>query len=184
MPVSITWSLISAGPGVTLVDHGNAANGEYTSPNQNVYINHDGVNPITNAAFYFQQKATGYSGSFSAVADFTEIKGWGDNSTVPGHGGVQINMDPTNNSGYNATTWNLSESVKQTGVAFTMNTGVADSSSNAVTLDSEMATGMTVDGEIPSGVEARFLARFQIPTDENTAGVRQIDQVLKYTFTS
>lgn len=184
MTVSITWALTSMGSPVTLVNHGNAANGEYTSPNQNVYIRHDGSNPITNCAFYFQQKASGYTGSFSAAADFTEIKAWGDSSTSSGHGGVQVNMDPTNSTGYNATTWNLSNTTKTTTVAFTMHTSVADTTNNAVTLKEHMSAGMSVDGQIPNGVEARFLARFLVPTDEDTAGVRQIDQVLKYTFTS
>jgi hypothetical protein len=93
-------------------------------------------------------------------------------------------MDPTNSTGYNATTWNLSNTTKTTTVAFTMHTSVADTTNNAVTLKEHMSAGMSVDGQIPNGVEARFLARFLVPTDEDTAGVRQIDQVLKYTFTS
>lgn len=184
MPVSITWSEVSSGPAITSVDHGTVGNGAYTSPNLQVYINHDGANPITDCKFFFQQKATGYAGDASASLDFSEIKAWGDDSTVAGHGGVQVNMDPSNNSGYNATTWDLSESTKQTGEAFTMYTGVGDTSAAGVTLDAEMAVGMTTDGEIPAGVETSFLCRFQIPTDEDTVGIRQIDQTLKYVFTS
>lgn len=187
MPVSITWSSTSGGAATTLIDHGSVANGAYSSPNQDVYLSHDGLNSITACAFYFQAKASGYTGAASGVLDFAEIKAYGDLSTVSGHGGVQLNMDPLNASVYNATTWDLSESVKSVGsptYAFTMKTGTGDTSSTAVTLNALMSAGMTVEGEIPTGVEARFLARFQVPTDEDTAGIRQLEQVLLYTFTS
>jgi len=183
MPVSITWSAASLGSAITNIDYGAVSNGAYTSA-VTTYLNHDGLNSITQAGFFFQQKVTGYSGSFSGSIDFTEIKGWGDDDTVNGHGGAQVNMDPTNNTGWNVTTWDLSESTKQTSVAFTMNAGVADTSPNWILLNSNMAAGMTVDGTIPTGVEASFLTRFQVPTDEDTVGTRQIDKVLKYTFTS
>jgi hypothetical protein len=44
---------------------------------------------------------------------------------------------------------------------------------------------MSVDGTIPNGVNnATFQMRIKVPTDEDTAGIRQFDQVMKYTFTS
>jgi len=100
-------------------------------------------------------------------------------------------MDPANTTVYNATSWDLSESTKSTGVAFTMRTGTADLLANAVTLKETMdgvggnSGTMPADGIIPAGVtDARFLIRFLIPADEDTVGIRQIDQVLKYAFTS
>lgn len=188
MVVSVTWATSPGGSAASLIDHGTASNGTYGT-SQQIYLRHDGLSSINNCAFYFQLKTGSYTGDGSAAADFDEIKGWGDNNSASGHGGIQINMDPSNTTSWNATTWDLSESTKQTTVAFTMHTNVGDQTSSAVTLKEHMdgtAAGgtMTSDGTIPTGVEVSFLIRFQIPTDEDTTGTRQIDQVLKYTFTS
>jgi hypothetical protein len=81
----------------------------------------------------------------------------------------------------------MSESQKTSsdGYKFTMRTGVGDASGNAVTLSEKMSASMSVDGTIPNAVtSATFQIRIKIPTDEDTAGVRQFDQVLKYTYTS
>jgi hypothetical protein len=93
-------------------------------------------------------------------------------------------MDPTNTTGWNVTTWGLSNATKQTAVAFTMSNGIGDVIGNGVTLPTEMSVGMLVDGEIPTGVEASFLCRIRVPTDEDLAGTREIQQVLRYSFTS
>lgn len=185
MPVSITWSATNNGTAITSVNHGNAANGTNTTAQQ-VFIRHDGANPITGCAFYFGQKTGSYTGSFNAAADFAEIKAWGDGGTANAFGGVQVNMDAEGGFSGGAT-WGMSESQKTSsdGYKFTMRTGVADASGNAVTLSEKMSASMSVDGTIPNGVtSATFQIRIKIPTDEDTAGVRQFDQVLKYTYTS
>lgn len=183
MPVSIIWSDSSLGSQVDEIDHGNVANGAYTTA-ETIFLRHDGDNTITSCAFYFKQVVDGYGGGFSGPADYSEIKSWGDNDTANGHGGIQLNMDPGNTTGWHVTTWGLSEATKQTAIAFTMSNGIGDVIGNAVTLPTEMSVGMLVDGEIPTGVEASFLCRIKVPTDEDLAGTREIQQVLRYSFTS
>lgn len=189
MTVAITWALSALGTGISEIDHGNVSSGAYTAATQ-VYVRHDGANPITNCGFYFAQKASGYAGAQSAALDYSEIiSEWGDESVAADHGGIQVNMDPDNLTGYNASTWGLSESTKQTTVAFTAHSGVGNNAANKVFLKEHMdgtlsGGGMPTDGEIPSGIEVSFLCRFQIPTNEAVLGIREIDQVLAYTYTS
>lgn len=185
MAVSITWSSTAGGTAITNVNHGNASNGANTTAQQ-VFIRHDGANPITGCAFYFAAKAGTYSGSFNAATDFAEMKAWGDGATANAFGGVQINMDAEGGFSGGAT-WGMSESQKTSsdGLKFTLRTGVADATGTAITLSEKMSASMSVDGTIPNGVNnATFQMRVKVPTDEDTAGIRQFDQVMKYTFTS
>lgn len=185
MPVSITWSASAGGAAVSSVSHGSAANGSNTSAQQ-IYVRHDGDNPITGCAFYFAQKGGVYSGSEDAATDFAELLAWGDGGTSNAFGGVQINMDAVNGFSGGAT-WGMSEAQKTSadGFKFTLRTGVGDSSVNAFTLVQEMSASMVMDGEIPNDVnDACFQIRLKVPTDEDTPGVRQFDQALKYTYTS
>lgn len=181
--VAIIWSLTSQGSGITDLDHGSLENGE-SSDIANVFLRHDGNNAITDCSFYFQAKTGVYSGAFTAAADFAEIRGWGDASVIADHGGVQINMDPTNNTSYNVSTWDLDESTKATAVAFTMHTGTGDSVNNSVLLNANMSANMNINGEIPVGAEAEFMVRWNIPSSEDAAGARQITQTLQFTYTS
>lgn len=185
MAVSITWSATAGGTAITNVNHGNAANGAVTSAQQ-VYIRHDGTNPITGCSFYFGQKTGSYTGSFNAAADFTEIRAWGDGGTANAFGGVQVNMDAEGGFSGGAS-WDMSESQKTStdGYKFTMRTGTADVTGNSVDLSEKMSASMSVDGTIPNGItNVTFQIRIKIPTDEDTAGIRQFDQVLKFTYTS
>lgn len=185
MAVSITWSLTANGSGITLVDHGNAANGQNTTAKQ-VFLRHDGANEITNCAFYTQQKSGSYTGSANAALDFTELVNWGDGVVSAAWGGFQVNMDAEGGFSGGAT-WGMSESQKSSadGLKFTMRTGVADSAPNGVTLSEKMSSNMSTNGVIPAGVtNATFQCRVKIPTNEDTAGVRQFDQVMSYTYTS
>jgi hypothetical protein len=185
MAVSITWSLTDNGAAETLIDHGNAANGENTTATQ-IYIRHDGTNEITNCAFYFAEKSGSYTGSLNAVADYAEMLAWGDAGVADDWGGIQVNMDAEGGFSGGAT-WGMSESQKTSadGYKFTARTGVGDGSANGVTLSEKMSASMSVDGTIPNAItNTTFQLRIKIPTNEDTAGVRQFDQVLKYTFTS
>lgn len=185
MAVLITWSTTAGGAGITNVNHGTSANGSNTSAQQ-VYIRHDGVNEITGCAFYFAQKSGSYTGSFTASTDFNELLAWGDGNTASAFGGVQINMDAEGSFSGGAT-WGMSEAQKTStdGYKFTLRTGTGDNISNAVTLSEKMSASMSVNGTIPAGVNtATFQIRVKVPTDEDTAGTRQFDQVLKYTYTT
>ena len=185
MAVSITWSLTDNGTAETLIDHGSASNGSNTTERQ-IYLRHNGVNPITDCGFYFTTKSGAYTGGLNAVADFAEMLAWGDAGVADDWGGVQVNMDAEGGFSGGAT-WGMSESQKTSadGYKFTLRSGTADSSANALTLSEKMSASMTVNGEIPAGVtNTTFQLRIKVPTNEDTAGVRQFDQVLKYTFTS
>ena len=65
--------------------------------------------------------------------------------------------------------------------------GTGDSANPIELLDdaiSHTGSGTAADGEIPVAGEAHIKAKIVVPSYEDTAGVRFIDQVLKYTYTS
>ena len=178
MTVAINWSLTPAGAAITDFEFPTISNGD-TSSHQQIYLSHDGASSITGCGFYFREVVGGYTGDDSPAEDFAEIKSWGDYSDdANGFGGAQIEMDPV------GAAWGLTHLVKSTATAFVLRSGVGDTPDNAVTLVTEMSPSMVTDGVIPTGVEVSFLIRFQVPTNEDVAGVRQIQQVFKYTFTS
>lgn len=192
MTVTIEWSTSSTFSSTTeLIDHGNSSNGDITEGIE-IFIRHDGSNPITSCSFYLQPFTGTYSGDATASDDFTEITEWGASSTSSTFGGCQINMDMDN--GYTSTFSSISytsKDVLDTGeiVAFTARQddgggAVGINTTSAVTLHTNM--GLSTAGEIPTGTQpgVAFKARIQIPTSEDTAGIRQFSQVLKYTFTS
>lgn len=185
MTVTITWSTTQNGSAQTSLDEGSLSAGSNTTA-QTVFLRHNAVNPITSCGFFFTQKSGVYSGSVAAPDDFTELISWGDDSTVNGFGGIQVNMDAIN-SFTGGATWGMSSSQKTSvdNLKFTARTGVADKSINAVTLSKNMSSGMSVDGTIPAGVtDVRFQIRVKVPVSEGTLGTRQFDQVLKFSFTS
>lgn len=185
MSVSITWSASDNGSSITSNDHGSAANGGNTTATT-LYLRHDGVNEITGCGFYLQSLSSGYTGGADAVTDLAEIFAWGDDSTASGFGGFQINMN--SEGGFDGgSTWGMSESQKTSsdGYKYTFRTGVGSSIATAITLSEKMSASMSVDGTIPTGVtDVAFQSRLKIPTDEDTAGIRQFQQKLKFTFTS
>jgi hypothetical protein len=185
MSVTITWSLSAGGSAEADIAHGNSSNGSNTT-SKRIFLKHDGVNSITGCAFYFVQKSGSYSGDFTAADDFTELLEWGDGADADAFGGIQVNMDAIN-SFSGGSTWGMDFSQKTSvdGLKFTARTGVANSLANAFTLSKNMSSSMSVDGEIPTGLnDASFELRIKVPVDEGTAGARQFGQVLKYTSTS
>lgn len=185
MAVSITWSATAGGTGITSVSHGTSVNGANTTAQQ-LFLRHDGLNPITACAFYFSQKSGSYTGSATAPGDFAELLAWADASAADDFGGIQINMDAEGGFSGGAT-WGMSQSQKTSvdGFKFTARTGTADSNANAVVLSEKMSASMVSNGVIPAGVQdATFQVRVKVPTAEDTAGTRQFDQVLKFTYTS
>lgn len=185
MAVSITWSSIAGGSGLSSLSHGSSANGENTTAQQ-LYLRHDGLNAITGCKFYFSQKSGSYTGGASAADDYAELLEWGAAADAGDFGGIQINMDAINSFSGGAS-WGMSESQKSSldGYKFTVRTGTADTSGNGVTLSKNMSSSMTSDGEIPAGVnDSTFQIRFKVPTNEATTGTRQVDQVLVFSYTS
>ena len=137
MVVSITWSLTEGGTAVPEpIDHGNVANGTQTTA-IDLFVRHDGTNPITNVGYYMQAFSGDYAGNggnASAAADFNEIIGWGDNSLATDEGGFFINQDRTNS--FPATDFEVHE------------TGTGDSSANSFGLNTESFTAASTYGVI------------------------------------
>jgi hypothetical protein len=181
MSVGIVFSLTNGGPAITtLVDHGSAANGIASSATE-IFIRHDGSNPITNVGLYLRQVSGTYSGSFTAPADVAEILAWGDGVTAAAFGGFQCNFDAVGT--YPADTWpTYSVPTSTNGSVF--KTGVGDTEGNAVILP--VATGASVAGSIQAGSSpnVRFKTRVAVPADEDTVGIRQFEWVIRYNFSS
>lgn len=188
MPVTITWSTTQNGTAVAEsltggsngVDHGSGTNGTTLSQRE-IWVRHDGTNAITGCGLYIANYSNTYGGGASASVDLTEIIGWGDSSTANAFGGFQVNM---NSGDTNPGDWpTVSAKQPTNGSAFF--TGVGDNADNKVLLSTTMGAAVTSTGVIAaSNTDAQLYFRIQIPTDEDTTGIRQMDQKLAYTFTS
>ena len=95
MTVAITWSTTDSGSAISdPLDHGSDAAGA-TLVEQEIFLRHDGINPITDAGFYVAEKSGVYSGAASAALDLAELLAWGFGITVTAFGGILLNMDAT-----------------------------------------------------------------------------------------
>lgn len=181
MSVNVIWSYTNGGDSISsTIDHGNASNGD-TTTGLELFLRHDGDNEITSVGLYIRDFSGTYSGDATASNDLSELLAWGDASTSSAFGGFQVNFDAVGS--YPTASWPLYNS-KTPSNGFVHRTGTGDSELNAVSIPT--ATGATTAGEIPSGnsPNVRFKVRIQVPTSEDTAGVRQFDQVVKFSFTS
>lgn len=181
MAVNITWSLTNGGDAISsTIDHGDKANGE-SSTTQQLFIRHDGLSNITEAGIYVRAFTGTYAGSFSAAADIAEVIGWGDETTEADFGGALLSFDGTTWATYNS---KVTTNPASPGLAAVHQTGIGDSSANAILIPT--ATGATALGEIQTGSNpnVKFSFKIQIPSNEDTVGIRMFEQVLNYTYTS
>jgi len=181
MAILITFSATNGGSSITSnIAHGNTSNG-LTTTGQEIFIRHDGLNSITAAKLYIRPYTGTYSGDASANLDFLELLSWGDNLTLNDFGGFQINMNAIES--YTAGDWSSYDNKDRTH-GYVCRTGIADSVGNAVLLST--GTGVATAGVIVAGStpNIRFKSRVQVPTNEDTVGVRLWDQVLLFTYTS
>ena len=168
--VSITWAATSGGAAITppLV-WANIANG--ASAEDELFITHDGVEKITDCGFYIQAYTGGYTGTFAAATDYTEIIGWGDDNAAEG---FLINQDLLGS-------WAAGYTTHKTGQG---------TAAVPITLDADSITdGATLsDGEVEgSGVgsqKSNIKVKIAVPGSEDAAGTRQFDQCISYTYTS
>jgi hypothetical protein len=181
MAVNLIWSLTNGGAAISdPLDHGSGNAGD-TLSSQTIFLEHDGDNQLTGCGFYLSEKSDPYTGGFSAAADLTEIIGWGDETTADDFGGFQINMDAA--GGFPGGSWPTYSSKQPTnGSAFY--TGIGDSADNKILLATAM--GISSPGVIPAGTspDISFQARFVLPTNEGTTGFREVNQAMRFTFTS
>ena len=180
MTVAIIWSTTDSGSAISdPLDHGSDAAGA-TLVEQEIFLRHDGINPITDAGFYVAEKSGVYSGAASAALDLAELLAWGFGITVTAFGGILLNMDAT--GGYTGL-WSTF-SVKSGSTYNVFRTSVGDSAANKIILS--MGMGLIEDGVVPAGSSpnVRFKMRIQLPTDEGVSGTRQVDQRLRYAYTS
>ena len=181
MAVEITWSLTNGGAAIAAtLDHGSKSNGEVSTANE-VHVRHDHTSNIVNAGVYARAYSGVYTGTFAAATDFAELLAWGDGATADAFGGLQWNFLAT--SSYASTGWPTQASKSPAG-GLAIRTGVGDSIGNAFTIPT--TTGATGAGEIQTGSSpnVRFQIRVQVPTDEDTVGIRQWDQALTFTYTT
>jgi hypothetical protein len=186
MAINIVWSLTNGGESISdNVDHGNISNGAAT-PASALYLRHDGLNNITDVGLYIRSYSGSYSGSTTATGDFNEILSWGGGVTENEFGGFEVNLDATN--GFPTESWpTYDEKTKESGgltAGFVHYTGHGDSEGNAVELSS--LSGAVDEGQIQPGSSpnVRLKVRVAVPATEDTVGIRQWDQILKFNFTS
>jgi hypothetical protein len=181
MSVNIVWSFSNGGAALSsAIDHGSSPNGDTTTA-QLIYLRHDGSNEITAAKIYAQQFTGSYVGAATAAADISEVLSWGDASTESTFGGIHFNLNAIGS--FPTAAWPTYDDKTPTGGA-TCRTGVGDSGANGVTIPT--TAGASSAGVIQTGTtpNVRFQARIQVPSTEDTVGIRQFDFALSYSFTS
>ena len=181
MTVSVTWSLTNGGAAISSpLDIGNLSNGE-SSTSQEVFLRHNGVNPITNVGLYIRAYSGSYSGGATAIADLAEVISWGDATDTDEFGGVEFNLLATTD--YPSSGWPIVTNKSPTG-GFVCRTEVGDEEANAFTVPD--TTGAISDGtiQVSSAPYVRFKIKITIPVDEDTVGLRQFDIVCRYTYTT
>jgi len=169
MAVDVIFSRVSSGQAIadalkgsnSGINHGNVANGKETNP-EDIYISHDGNNEITDCKFYFQQFTGTYDGGQTAGLDFDELKAWGDAGASDG-----FLIDVNHDSVYE----------------YNLRTGQMDEEANAVSLDDTSAGGTNPD-DIGVAGEAHIKLKVGVPSTESVPGVRQVDFLMKYSYTS
>ena len=162
MTVSITWASAPAGGAITppndLGDIGNGSNAT-----DDIYIRHNGANKITACGFFIQAYSGSYTGGATAAADYSELLEWGGRAgPTPPVGGFYIDQDP----GGPLTEYKVHKTGQGT-----------------VTVPITLSCG-SVGTEIQAAEEVHIKVKVAVPSDEDTAGTRQFDQVLKFTYTS
>lgn len=181
---------------------------------QDVYISHDGANPITDIAFYVQPygQFTGftYGGQNSAAADYAQINSLGSASGTSQNnadglsGGLWIDndFDAGDATRFQYTSRGIGQGGNDTVWIINREAGFEGNSlSSALTLASESmvkdlggvieaAADNPVDGQIgPNGNTAlgqasHLLKRFMIPSSQPSGGFIQWDGVFRYLFTA
>ena len=184
MSVSITWSYITGGPGITdIVDHGNVQNGNSSSVKE-IHMRHNGNNVITNTKLFIRQYSGTYTGSFTAAADLAEILAWGDGATEASFGGFMINFKSSLGTAYTSGWPTYDHPTTTDNLGYTFRTEFGDNESNAILLP--IGTGVTTAGEIDPGSSpnVRFGVKCKVPSSESVTGIRQWENVAVYTYTS
>lgn len=191
MAVNISWGSAQGGSqyDAAAVDHGSGSNGDLLGA-EVIWLSHDGVNPITSCKFYLGEFTGTYTGGATPSADLAEMLAWGDGLADGGpaeaseFGGFWLNMDATNTFDAVDPTYGGGEGgVNDLSVA--LRTGVGDSPANGVNLHVNMGAAVTATGVIANGdTDASFQVQMKVPTDESVTGIRQLDQKLRFTYTS
>jgi hypothetical protein len=189
MAINVYWGSNNSGTQISQpLNHGNVTNGNTTSE-QTVWIWHNGVNSITNCAFYLAQYSGAYSGGSSAANDYNELLAWGDGADDDAFGGYAINMNATGSFANWATRG--TNPYSDYSLVFNTSANHGADADNAFPTAAEMkggggGTDGVIEANAPNGygLDYRFKCRVQVPTDEDTAGKRQFDLTLRYTYTS
>lgn len=175
MSVTITWSETNGGDAITEVDHSSGSAGA-TLSESTIYIRHNGDNQISQCKFYLAE-----SGS-NPTTDLNEILSWGDAVVSTDFGGFQINMNAS--GGFPVSDWSTYDDKSGTNYNV-FRTGAGDNSTNGILLAQAMgltgSPGVIQAGDSP---DVRFKCRIQIPSSVMSAGDRQFDSKLRFTFTS
>jgi hypothetical protein len=181
---------------------------------QDVYIAHDGANPITDVAFYIQPYGalTGftYGGQNSAASDYASINALGlasgtsKNNADGLSGGLWIDndYDAGDATRFEYTTRGIGQGGDDSvWIVNKVASSEANTLSSALTLKTnsmvkdsggsvEAAADSPVEGQIgPNGNTAlgqasHLLKRFMIPSTQNSGGFVQWDGVFRYLFTA
>ena len=197
MAVVVTWSTTDNGTAETdLQDYGAVSQpgggGAVASSVLQHFIRHDGTNEITGVGFYIAEYSGTYTGADSPANDLSEILAQGDATTATAI------MDALDDTPGTDSTKGLISDLPATNFGINVRTGQGDLLANPIPLpangDATTAgplhptsafSGADTATEIQSSeTDVNFYTRFLVPEDVANVGVRQIDLVVTYTFTS
>lgn len=179
MTVNITMASQSAGNQVEeVIDLGDVSPSN-TSSTVDLYIRHDATNnAITDCSFYIVRYAgSDYTGANSPDDDYTEVIQWGDDSGASSTGGGGLYLNQNHSGSFPTADWHPFRS------------SFGSDPNNSIQLVqsaiNNTGTGWTpTDGEIPVNGEAHIKTRWDIPLSASSAGIRFIQLVMAYSYTS
>lgn len=201
--------------GSTGLDYGQVTNGSFTpvisqaanTGQQDLYLFHDGVNPITDVKLYIDQYSGTYGGAVSAASDFAAIVALGSSDT----GATKNNTDGLSRGLQVDMAWNVTASTQfdysreaggnkrifgkdYTGLDGTSSTTAfplhvdACSYWNGVTeADASAPVTGSIGGSADTGTlgnRGHIKTRFYLHTAATEGGIFQFDKVINFAHTS
>ncbi len=169
MTVSMSFSTVAGAGGtpISLPQSGGTISPGASSSVMDIYVYHDGANPITNVKFYMLPYSAGvYPGTRTASDDYDLVIGWGDAAT----GGFYVNQNLA--GGHPPGSYTVFE------------TGVGDTLATGITLSSLAMYAGDTSGTLEAGDYAHLKFRIDVPGAEATTGTVYFDLLFSYTATS
>ncbi len=173
MVVAITWSASQGGSAITPpLSWGSIGNGANSI--DELFITHDGLEKITSCGYYIQAYTGSYTGTFDAATDYAELLAWGAGDPAEGFLINQTHLAAGGGPPGTYVTHKTGQGTAAVPIELNKFTIVGGAS-----LDDGEIEGITTGIE-----ESHIKVKIAVPAAESSAGTRQFDQCIAFTYTS